>query len=178
MLVCLCQLFSLTWPFTSDTLPEGLVRELPSADKSQELPTSEAPLTSNDDLEDLRRQLEALNSWYPQQFPTHHANFFTKLKIFIDSIFVTWFVIFCLSFGEGVVWGYFLSFWEFICTSLDVIHLQMKHQILWIEKQDRDFNMINGFPFCTAAVDSVFPLLFEGRVGEGEACKDNESSWW
>lgn len=62
MLVCLSQLFSLTWPFTSDTLPEGLVRELPSADKSQELPTSEAPLTSNDDLEDLRRQLEALNS--------------------------------------------------------------------------------------------------------------------
>ena len=105
MLVCLCQLFSLTWPFTSDTLPEGLVRELPSADKSQELPTSEAPLTSNDDLEDLRRQLEALNSWYPQQFPTHHANFFTKLKIFIDSIFVTWFVIFfCLSFG-GVCLG-------------------------------------------------------------------------
>ncbi|KAM3704215.1 hypothetical protein ACJW30_04G161000 [Castanea mollissima] len=47
---------------SSDTLPEGLVRELPSADKSQELPTSEAPLTSNDDLEDLRRQLEALNS--------------------------------------------------------------------------------------------------------------------
>ena len=83
---------------------------------------------------------------------------------------------FCLSFGEGVVWGYFLSFWEFICTSLDVIHLQMKHQILRIEKQDRDFNMINGFPFCTAAVDSVFPLLFEGRVGEGKECKDNESS--
>ncbi|XP_023894458.1 ubiquitin-like modifier-activating enzyme 5 isoform X1 [Quercus suber] len=47
---------------SSDTLPEGLVRELPSADKSQELQTSEAPLTSNDDLEDLRRQLEALNS--------------------------------------------------------------------------------------------------------------------
>lgn len=47
---------------SSDTLPEGLVRELPSADKSKELLTSEAPLTSNDDLEDLRRQLEALNS--------------------------------------------------------------------------------------------------------------------
>ena len=52
----------------------------------------------------------------------------------------------------------------------------MKHQILRIEKQDRDFNMINGFPFCTAAVDSVFPLLFAGWVGAGEACKDNESS--
>ena len=50
------------WPFTSDTLPEGLVCELPTADKSQELLTSEAPLTSNDDLEDLWKQLEALNS--------------------------------------------------------------------------------------------------------------------
>lgn len=48
-------------PFTSDVLPEGLVRELPSADEPKQLPVSEPPLTSIDDLEDLRRQLEALN---------------------------------------------------------------------------------------------------------------------
>lgn len=47
---------------SSDALPEGLVRELPSADKPQKLPNLEAPLMSNDDLEDLRRQLDALNA--------------------------------------------------------------------------------------------------------------------
>ncbi|KAB1217460.1 Ubiquitin-like modifier-activating enzyme 5 [Morella rubra] len=47
---------------SSDVLPEGLVRELPSADEPQKLPTLEAPLTYIDDLEDLRRQLDALNS--------------------------------------------------------------------------------------------------------------------
>lgn len=49
-------------PFPSDALPEGLVRELPSADEPQKLPGSEPPLISIDDLEDLRRQLDALNS--------------------------------------------------------------------------------------------------------------------
>ncbi|XP_018825160.1 ubiquitin-like modifier-activating enzyme 5 [Juglans regia] len=47
---------------STDALPEGLVRELPSADEPQKLPGSEPPLTSIDDLEDLRRQLDALNS--------------------------------------------------------------------------------------------------------------------
>uniref|UniRef100_A0A2N9I9E3 Ubiquitin-like modifier-activating enzyme 5 n=1 Tax=Fagus sylvatica TaxID=28930 RepID=A0A2N9I9E3_FAGSY len=47
---------------SSDALPEGLVRELPSADKPQKLPNLEAPIMSNDDLEDLRRQLDALNA--------------------------------------------------------------------------------------------------------------------
>lgn len=54
--------FSLTWAFTSDALPEGLVRELPSADEPQRMVTPDAPLVSIDDLEDLRRQLDALNS--------------------------------------------------------------------------------------------------------------------
>ncbi|KAJ7956045.1 ubiquitin-like modifier-activating enzyme 5 [Quillaja saponaria] len=44
----------------SDTLPEGLTRELPSADEFLKLPTPEA--TAVDDLEELRRQLEAINS--------------------------------------------------------------------------------------------------------------------
>ncbi|GMY15120.1 ubiquitin-like modifier-activating enzyme 5 [Fagus crenata] len=47
---------------SSDALPEGLVRELPSADEPQKLLNLEAPLMSNDDLEDLRRQLDALNA--------------------------------------------------------------------------------------------------------------------
>ncbi|PON77317.1 Ubiquitin-activating enzyme E [Parasponia andersonii] len=45
----------------SDTLPEGLTRELPSADEYQTL-HAEAPVSTIDDLEDLRKQLEALNS--------------------------------------------------------------------------------------------------------------------
>ncbi|KAL5543921.1 hypothetical protein UlMin_007705 [Ulmus minor] len=48
---------------SSDALPEGLTRELPSADEFQTQPTPETPGSSSiDDLEDLRRQLEALNS--------------------------------------------------------------------------------------------------------------------
>ncbi|KAF7833981.1 ubiquitin-like modifier-activating enzyme 5 [Senna tora] len=47
---------------SSDVLPEGLTRELPSADEFKKLSTPEAPITDNDDLEDLRRQLEAINS--------------------------------------------------------------------------------------------------------------------
>ncbi|KAI3865664.1 hypothetical protein MKX03_001524 [Papaver bracteatum] len=47
----------------SDALPVGLVRELPSADDFQTLPVP-AEETSNpiDDLEELRRQLDALNA--------------------------------------------------------------------------------------------------------------------
>lgn len=47
-------------PSISDALPEGLTRELPSADEYQTLP-AEAPAPI-DDLDDLRKQLEALNS--------------------------------------------------------------------------------------------------------------------
>lgn len=47
---------------SSDTLPEGLVRELPNADEHQNLVLPDAPVVSIDDLEDLRKQLEALNS--------------------------------------------------------------------------------------------------------------------
>ncbi|XAR67896.1 Sulfur carrier protein ThiS adenylyltransferase [Bertholletia excelsa] len=47
---------------SSDALPEGLVHELPTADEFQELPTSEETNNSMDDLEELRKQLEALNS--------------------------------------------------------------------------------------------------------------------
>lgn len=46
----------------ADVLPEGLTHELPSADEFQKLPP-EAPISDNDDdLDDLRRQLEAINS--------------------------------------------------------------------------------------------------------------------
>ncbi|KAL6175043.1 hypothetical protein ACLB2K_051686 [Fragaria x ananassa] len=44
-----------------DTLPEGLVRELPTADDFQK-PAAEAADTNVDDLEELRKQLDALNS--------------------------------------------------------------------------------------------------------------------
>ncbi|KAM7273452.1 hypothetical protein ACFE04_028116 [Oxalis oulophora] len=47
---------------TSDTLPEGLTRELPSADKYEKVPASEALEPPVDDLDDLRKQLEALNA--------------------------------------------------------------------------------------------------------------------
>lgn len=45
-------------------LPEGLVRELPSADEypTSTLSTSDAPNDTSDDLEELKRQLEALNA--------------------------------------------------------------------------------------------------------------------
>ncbi|CAJ1943614.1 unnamed protein product, partial [Sphenostylis stenocarpa] len=46
---------------SSDVLPEGLTHELPSADEFDKA-TLEAPVADNDDLEDLRRQLEAINS--------------------------------------------------------------------------------------------------------------------
>lgn len=45
--------------FLSGMLPEGLVHELPSADTFQMQPPSEYVV---DDLEDLRRQLDALNA--------------------------------------------------------------------------------------------------------------------
>ncbi|KAK7346598.1 hypothetical protein VNO80_21121 [Phaseolus coccineus] len=44
-----------------DVLPEGLTRELPSADEFHKA-TLDSPEADNDDLEDLRRQLEAINS--------------------------------------------------------------------------------------------------------------------
>lgn len=47
---------------SSDALPEGLVRELPNADESQHPPPTESAAPFLDDLEDLKRQLEALNS--------------------------------------------------------------------------------------------------------------------
>ncbi|XP_016206907.2 ubiquitin-like modifier-activating enzyme 5 [Arachis ipaensis] len=46
----------------SDILPEGLTHELPVADDFRNIVTSEAPTTDNEDLEELRRQLEAINS--------------------------------------------------------------------------------------------------------------------
>ncbi|KAL8499434.1 hypothetical protein ACS0TY_022412 [Phlomoides rotata] len=46
----------------SGTIPEGLVHELPSADEFQNPPATQEPTIPNDDLDDLRRQLEALNS--------------------------------------------------------------------------------------------------------------------
>ncbi|XVF11522.1 hypothetical protein REPUB_Repub08aG0035300 [Reevesia pubescens] len=46
----------------SDALPEGLIRELPSADEFQKPPASGPTDTAIDDLEDLRRQLDALNA--------------------------------------------------------------------------------------------------------------------
>ncbi|RDX84586.1 Ubiquitin-like modifier-activating enzyme 5 [Mucuna pruriens] len=55
--------FELDGPDTrsSDVLPEGLTHELPSADEFHEA-TLDTPVVDNDDLEDLRRQLEAINS--------------------------------------------------------------------------------------------------------------------
>nr|KJB51206.1 hypothetical protein B456_008G206300 [Gossypium raimondii] len=47
---------------SSDALPEGLTRELPSADEFQKPQASGATDSAIDDLEDLRRQLEALNA--------------------------------------------------------------------------------------------------------------------
>ncbi|KAJ1386190.1 Ubiquitin-activating enzyme [Sesbania bispinosa] len=47
---------------SSGVLPEGLTHELPSADEFQNHLTPEAPISDNDDLDDLRRQLEAINS--------------------------------------------------------------------------------------------------------------------
>ncbi|XP_073007809.1 ubiquitin-like modifier-activating enzyme 5 isoform X1 [Typha latifolia] len=47
---------------TSNALPEGLVHELPTADKYQEPLVAEQAGTITDDLEDLQRQLDALNA--------------------------------------------------------------------------------------------------------------------
>ncbi|XVF49626.1 hypothetical protein PTKIN_Ptkin04bG0028600 [Pterospermum kingtungense] len=47
---------------SSDALPEGLTRELPSADEFQKPSASGAVDTAIDDLEDLRRLLDALNA--------------------------------------------------------------------------------------------------------------------
>lgn len=47
---------------TSVLLPEGLIHELPSADAFQELSASDETTNPVDDLEDLRRQLDALNA--------------------------------------------------------------------------------------------------------------------
>ncbi|GJY16389.1 ubiquitin-like modifier-activating enzyme 5 [Tanacetum coccineum] len=47
---------------SSDALPEGLVRELPSADVYQQPTVSKETVDTLDDLEDLKRQLEALNA--------------------------------------------------------------------------------------------------------------------
>ncbi|KAA8540678.1 hypothetical protein F0562_024403 [Nyssa sinensis] len=45
-----------------DALPDGLVRELPNADEFQKLPVPLETANSIDDLDDLRRQLEALSA--------------------------------------------------------------------------------------------------------------------
>lgn len=47
---------------TRDVLPEGLVHELPSADEFQKPTAQEESINSADDLEELKRQLEALNA--------------------------------------------------------------------------------------------------------------------
>ncbi|PWA49010.1 NAD(P)-binding Rossmann-fold superfamily protein [Artemisia annua] len=47
---------------SSDALPEGLVHELPSADVYQQPAVSKETVDTADDLEDLKRQLEALNA--------------------------------------------------------------------------------------------------------------------
>ncbi|CAL5375268.1 unnamed protein product [Camellia sinensis] len=47
---------------SSDALPEGLVRELPSADEFQKASAHQDTTNSMDDLEDLRKQLDALNA--------------------------------------------------------------------------------------------------------------------
>ncbi|XP_065873055.1 ubiquitin-like modifier-activating enzyme 5 isoform X2 [Euphorbia lathyris] len=46
---------------SSDALPEGLARELPIADEFHEVPATETS-TTIDDLEELRKQLDALNA--------------------------------------------------------------------------------------------------------------------
>ncbi|XP_022729974.1 ubiquitin-like modifier-activating enzyme 5 isoform X3 [Durio zibethinus] len=47
---------------SSGALPEGLTHELPSADEFPKPPASRATDTTIDDLDDLRRQLDALNA--------------------------------------------------------------------------------------------------------------------
>lgn len=45
-----------------DALPEGLVHELPTADVYKHPTVSDETVDTVDDLEDLKRQLEALNA--------------------------------------------------------------------------------------------------------------------
>ncbi|CAN1318291.1 Ubiquitin-like modifier-activating enzyme 5 [Linum perenne] len=47
----------------TDALPEGLTRELPSADEFQKPLATEPSATNADDLEELKKQLEALNAF-------------------------------------------------------------------------------------------------------------------
>ncbi|CAI9771680.1 unnamed protein product [Fraxinus pennsylvanica] len=47
---------------SSGPLPEGIIHELPSADEFQKPPVSEESANPVNDLEDLKRQLEALNA--------------------------------------------------------------------------------------------------------------------
>ncbi|KAJ4850111.1 hypothetical protein Tsubulata_000582 [Turnera subulata] len=47
---------------SSDALPEGLTRELPNADEFHKFPAAEPSATTFDDIEELRRQLDALNA--------------------------------------------------------------------------------------------------------------------
>lgn len=61
-LATLGQPLSSDFMFHADALPEGLTRELPSADEFQNASTSGSADAYIDDLEDLRKQLEALNS--------------------------------------------------------------------------------------------------------------------
>lgn len=49
----------------AEALPQGLVRELPSADGYQKPAPAEEPGPSSDDLDELRGQLEALNAAWP-----------------------------------------------------------------------------------------------------------------
>ncbi|KAF2302652.1 hypothetical protein GH714_000586 [Hevea brasiliensis] len=46
----------------ADALPEGLTHELPSADEFQKLPDADTTTATIDDLEELRKQLDALNA--------------------------------------------------------------------------------------------------------------------
>lgn len=48
--------------FSLDALPEGLVRELPDADEFNSVPVAQETSDTADDLEELRKQLEALNA--------------------------------------------------------------------------------------------------------------------
>lgn len=48
--------------YTLGAITEGLVHELPSADAYQQPPAAEETTTPADDLDELRKQLEALNA--------------------------------------------------------------------------------------------------------------------
>ena len=61
MVSCHHDIFYTFGNFT-DILPEGLVRELPDADFHPEPPARSSSGAIDDDLEELQRQLDALNS--------------------------------------------------------------------------------------------------------------------